>query len=464
MTIKAIMYRLSFLTQKAESSLLTSFYSSRIVNLSNKRLIVILTAFLANLVFSLIATNQAFSEPSFAKYVGVGSCSSSNCHGGVSPKAGSTILQNEYITWQKQDLHSRAYNSLLSPEGRRIGKLLGLEHPEKEALCLDCHATNPKPELRAATFQIEDGVSCESCHGAAEHYLESHAANDATRERSISHGLKDIVAPKPRADLCTSCHLGDNTKRVTHRLIGAGHPRLTFELDTFSMIQPRHWVMDVDYRKKKGAFGSATVWLVGQIANSRRMLELLSRTPNAAEGEWPEFSLMYCFTCHHSLSEKQWTKREYNGNPGEPRLNTASLKIVAAATAARDKGLSEKIKAGLDKIHASYGTNEINQNITYITDLLNQADTSAMISTGVEDWLKKMFIILADLGANSLYPQYELAEQIAMGLQSVATTIDPSGSYFKGDIERIYQSLNSSDGFNPETFVTACKALSDRLR
>jgi len=38
-----------------------------------------------------------------------------------------------------------------------------------------------------------------------------------------------------------SCHVGTPEKRVDHEMIAAGHPDLTFELDTFSAVMPRHW-------------------------------------------------------------------------------------------------------------------------------------------------------------------------------------------------------------------------------
>ena len=49
-----------------------------------------------------------------------------------------------------------------------------------------------------------------------------------------------------RAGLCLSCHFGNQEKFVTHRMMGAGHPRMSFELDTFTQLQPAHFVVDED--------------------------------------------------------------------------------------------------------------------------------------------------------------------------------------------------------------------------
>jgi hypothetical protein len=121
-----------------------------------------------------------------AKFMGVGSCSASNCHGSVKPLKGSKVLQNEYYTWLKHDKHARAYQSLINKEGQRMANLLGIADASKEPLCLKCHATyNRHTQSHGERYQIEDGVSCESCHGAAERWLSPHTAADASSSVSL---------------------------------------------------------------------------------------------------------------------------------------------------------------------------------------------------------------------------------------------------------------------------------------
>ena len=113
------------------------------------------------------------------KFMGTGSCSSSNCHGSASPRAGSNVLQNEYVTWTKHDKHSKAWLVLKEADAQKIGQNLGLSDPSTAPSCLGCHATSLPPELHGPKFTVEDGVSCESCHGAAEHWLDKHAQSGA---------------------------------------------------------------------------------------------------------------------------------------------------------------------------------------------------------------------------------------------------------------------------------------------
>ncbi len=67
--------------------------------------------------------------------------------------------------------------------------------------------------------------------------------------------------PAARAALCVSCHLGADDRFATHEIMGAGHPRLSFELDAFSTNQPAHYIVDADYVRRKGAIEGFNLWL-----------------------------------------------------------------------------------------------------------------------------------------------------------------------------------------------------------
>jgi hypothetical protein len=50
---------------------------------------------------------------------------------------------------------------------------------------------------------------------------------------------------------------------VTHRLMGAGHPRMSFELDTFTAVEPAHFKPDSDWEKRKRMWDGVKVWAIG---------------------------------------------------------------------------------------------------------------------------------------------------------------------------------------------------------
>jgi hypothetical protein len=369
--------------------------------------------------------------------LGTATCASSNCHGAATARSGSDILQNEYFIWQKYDRHSKAWLALIGEDGKRIGENLGITAPQKDPLCLACHATYVPEANRGERFTLEDGVGCESCHGAAERYLRSHAQRGSTHRDNLENGMNDLVALAPRTELCLSCHQGNAGKAVTHRLIGAGHPRLTFELDTFGARQPAHWMVDDDYLKRKGEYHPIHAWLVGQTLRARRAAEL---SANAPAGAYPELSTFYCYSCHHSLSEQQWKSRDYHGHPGELRPNIASLLVVQHALGVLDGGLAKK----LDPKASPGDTKETLDRAASLFETVNVTRAQR------EDLLHA----LMSWCAGERFLPYEVAEQIAMGAASILAedaALAPSDN-----LQRIFATLKLPASMNPEQFSAAC--------
>ena len=242
----------------------------------------------------VVATLPAVAEePILPQYqsdirLGVASCAGSTCHGAVAPWKGSNVLQNEYATWQRSDKHAKAYEVLLNDKSKRIAKNLGLKNAHTAAVCLDCHADNVPVKLRAKQFQISDGVGCEACHGSAMRWLGIHVSGAATRKAEVAAGMFPTEDPINRARLCLSCHFGDGKKFVTHRIMGAGHPRLSFELDTFTAIQPAHYKIDKDYYQRKQVANGVKTWAIGQAMAIDQLLEAMLDPKRGREGIFPE--------------------------------------------------------------------------------------------------------------------------------------------------------------------------------
>ena len=159
-------------------------------------------------ICSMVWSHGSATAESPAKYMGTGSCSSSNCHGGVKPRKSGNVLQNEYVTWHKYDKHSKAWTVLTSQDSKRIAYHLGIADATRAPECLRCHATYVSDKQRhGESYEIEDGISCESCHGAAEHWLASHTARDATHTDNVKRGMTDLGNASQRAALCLDLSL-----------------------------------------------------------------------------------------------------------------------------------------------------------------------------------------------------------------------------------------------------------------
>ena len=61
------------------------------------------------------------------RHLGVASCAGSNCHGATRPYLSSSVEQNEYTIWNREDPHSRAYLVLLNDRSKKIAQNLGLK-------------------------------------------------------------------------------------------------------------------------------------------------------------------------------------------------------------------------------------------------------------------------------------------------------------------------------------------------
>jgi hypothetical protein len=284
-----------------------------------------------------------------SKYTGPGSCSSTSCHGSVQPRADSRIFQNEYSIWVVKDKHAKAYAALTGAAGERIGRNLGLGKPEQAAKCLACHALDVPADARAKTFDLSEGVSCESCHGPASAWLGPHTTRTWTHEQSVAAGMHDTRNLVRRTEKCLSCHLGAQQQYVDHEMIAAGHPDLYFELDSFSSVMPRHW--KTPRESAPGVAAENAAWAGVRECGTGQAVQLrasMDRIAWRARGKnWPEFSELECFACHHALTapEQSWRQeRGYPGRrPGDPPWNASRYAVFRELAHQLDDGAAARL-------------------------------------------------------------------------------------------------------------------------
>jgi hypothetical protein len=120
---------------------------------------------------------------------------------------------------------------------------------------------------------LDEGVSCENCHRAAESWLRGHTRKDWTYAMRVTAGMRDLRSFYVRANTCVACH-----QNVDLDIAKAGHPELTFELDGQSVAEPKHWRDDDPH-------SGLRAWLVGQAVALREMSWALSKneTPDPVE-------------------------------------------------------------------------------------------------------------------------------------------------------------------------------------
>lgn len=287
-------------------------------------------------------------DPAGARYLGAGNCAP--CHSapgnrGYEDRFG-FLQMTEHGTWSQHDKHSFAYLALEGERGKRMGDILQTE-VTKDHRCLSCHAIDiPAEAPRGSLFKIQDGVSCEGCHGPAERWLAPHLEPNSWRyadpATKATYGMRDVRDPAKRAQLCNSCHIGDldQGRYVTHEMYAAGHPPLPgIELATFSHDEPNHWFL---LRQKSEPVRSelreylkldtdslehTKLAMIGAAVGLRDAMERLADQAEASQkAERPEDQVLDlanfdCYACHHALKKESWRQRRPpSGAPGRPNL------------------------------------------------------------------------------------------------------------------------------------------------
>lgn len=416
------------------------------------------------LAFAIAAAAQ--SAP-IGKYNGPGGCASSSCHGSIQAKQITRVGQNEYSIWAGQDKHARAYQVLSNAISLRIGKILNIGRPDQSPKCLACHALAVAPEQRAESFELIDGVSCESCHGPASGWLGPHTTRDWPHEKSVQLGMYDTRDVVKRSERCLSCHLGTAEKSVDHEMIAAGHPDLTFELNLFSAVMPKHW-------KDSGDDGWRGVqeWGVGESVQLQKGLERLAR--RAGSAAWPEYAERDCFACHHNLTKPEDSWRQDQGyasrTPGVPALNESRYVVFRHLV----KRTNPEVAAQLDSeiAHLRELTGKLNGNPA---EIAASATRAAALAGQVAQQLNArsydqsvtiglMRAIAQDGDSISTYGQ-RAAEQAAMSLDSLSvaykqnskSTIDPA---LHESIQGLFQQLDNPSAYNAPRFAAQMQKVS----
>lgn len=151
----------------------------------------------------LVLTGVSFAQQ--YKTLGPGSCGTGNtdCHA----KETKNMI----------DKHKNAVDNLSTSD--RLDEILTKYGIEKNMYlvgsgkCMNCHGTVITDKVNA---EVEEGVSCESCHGPGSGYKDNHKE---AKGKGFAFGLLDLGNVDKRGEACVRCHYITDQK-----LINAGHP------------------------------------------------------------------------------------------------------------------------------------------------------------------------------------------------------------------------------------------------
>jgi len=426
------------------------------------------------LFFAASALTPALAADASGTHEGVASCGGSTCHGRLAP-TGKEVRQNELITWQDTasaaGTHSQAWQVLNRSRAQSIAQRLGLGAAQNAKECLGCHAE--PAAARAAKFQTSDGVGCEACHGGAGGWLVSHYTLGVSHADNVKAGMTALEDPRARAGVCLDCHFGSarTGQFVTHKMMAAGHPRVSFELDLYSALQ-RHYDFDADYVKRKPLASGVKFWAVGQAMAVERALTLYADGVHSNEGAFPEFYFFDCQSCHRRISDEPNAALTAEANParplppGTPPFNDENMIMLSAVARVAAPAEGESFDAAAHSFHAAMAQNKDGTGAA--AQLAGAARTLANTLAAHAFTRAETFAALEAVldGAAARYTDYEGGAQAVMAADTLLNSLVAQGQIARAgaesvrpQINRLYGEVRDTNNWRPAEFRDAMRQL-----
>jgi hypothetical protein len=354
---------------------------------------------------------------------------------------------------------------LKEPRSKAIASRLGIGEASTAPMCLGCHAT--PGASRGPRFQVSDGVGCESCHGPASGWLSSHYAVGGTHSNNVARGLVPLDNPRARAAQCLDCHFGsaDAGQFVDHKIMAAGHPRISFELDLFTTLQQHH-NEDPDYFQRKGRPNPVATWATGQAMALERSLTLFGTPGRGTEGVFPEFYFFDCHSCHRPISDDPRFEPSKLANPGRPiptgmpPYNDENMIMLAAAARVVSPQLGQRFDRDSRNFHAAIAKDRASA-LAAAGPLKESARAvAAAFAGGISR--DQTFAIIDAIASNAVSPRftdYAGSVQAVMAVDTLLSALVSSGQVstasantIRADINLAYRAVGEPNAYRPRDF------------
>lgn len=430
--------------------------------------VLALVAFFLGVASGNTPVNAAL--PNDKAHLGVASCAGTTCHG-RSEADGKIVRQDEILRWQEPSsptgAHSRAFAVLSNARSQAIARRLGLGSATSAPMCLGCHSD--AAPVRGARFQQSDGVGCEACHAGAANWIDVHKAGN--HRASLAAGLAPLENPAVKAAICLDCHFGsaDGGQFVDHRIMAAGHPRISFELDLFTTLQAHH-DEDADYVQRKGRSNGVRVWAVGQAMALDRALSLYANPSLGTEGPFPEFYFFDCHSCHRRIYDSQTFNQTIADNParpipvGMPPFNDENMIMLSAAARIAAPALAARFEADSKAFHAAVARDR--GSAVAAAGKLKASANALLGAFQAASFGRDQTFAIIDLVASEAistrFTDYEGSAQAVMATDTLLNALVNTGQVpgasaaaIRVDINRAYAAVRDPNDYRPAEFRRA---------
>ena len=409
---------------------------------------------------AVLACLPGRSLGSDARHEGVATCASTTCHGAARPLAGTPVQLNEYVTWSTFDPHAGAFRTLRDDRSAAIARRLGMGPADQAPACLACHSERVPADQQGRRFQQDDGIGCEACHGGAGGWLATHDDGTAeSRAASRRAGLRDLDDPAQRGAVCLACHAGTADQAATHAMMAAGHPRLSFELDTFTELWRtsggrEHYRRASDPAARKLEAGPTNTWLTGLVLAATASVDQLEAAFN--QGALPEFAAFNCYSCHRGMGLARWRDRQSPAGvaPGTLRINDSALRLVVTALEAWDPARGSSLAKGIDGLQRAANDNRAAIAAAAGTVRSQLAGVTSLLQSAPPGPAERRAILGSVLRASSrgAYPDYATAEQAAMAVVVLLADSRTASSHGP-EVDALFAELEDDSAFDQGRFT-----------
>ncbi len=425
-----------------------------------------------------IFLSPANADSSGNRPLGVASCAGSTCHGRFEAD-GEIVRQDELLRWQEPSSssgrHSQAFAVLKGSRSAQIAGILGIGDASSAPMCLGCHA-----DPAASGTQLNDGVGCESCHGAAGGWIASHYAVGNSHAANVARGMMPLENAKVRANVCLDCHFGSDREGqfVNHRIMAAGHPRISFELDLFSTLQQHH-DEDADYAIRKRRSDNVQLWAVGQAMALKRALELYTNPRRGTEGIFPEFYFFDCHSCHRRIYDQAQFDKTGVTNPGRPipggmpPFNDENIIMLSAAARVVAPGSAGAFETASRNFHAAL-TKDRESAVAAARKLASASENLANAFSSGSFGSSQAFSIIDAISSKAIaarFTDYEGSVQAVMAVDTLVNALVRSGDVTQGaaagiraNINRAYEAVREPNAYRSEAFRSSLGAAAGAIR
>ena len=293
-------------------------------------------------------------------------------------------------------------------------------------------------------------------------------------KKNIAAGMYPTDQPLARAKLCLSCHFGTEDRFVTHKIMGAGHPRMSFELDTYTWTQPAHYKVDDDYVSRKGKILSVKVWAVGQAFAINTLLDAMTDPSRNKDGIFPELVFYDCHSCHHPMSDIKWVPRDSHGTgPGIPRIFDANMIMMKEILNRIDNDISEEFSIKVRKLHQSSieGFGSMTESARRLKTLMENILELITNHSFTKNDMLSIISSLIDKGLSGEYLDYSGAEQAVMAVSAILQTLLDNNSISESDYFRFnsildgaFEAIEDDESYKMRKFILSFKNLKSALK